>query len=95
MAETKKIMVSLPDSLLKEVDFIVSMEKKNRSEFVKEAMKFYIREKRRMEVSEKLKDGYLEMSKINLALSEMGFEQDMKELSIYETNLTGCEKMWM
>lgn len=94
MAETKKIMVSLPDSLLKEVDFIVAMEKKNRSEFVKEAMKFYLREKRKLEVSQKLKDGYLEMSNINLALAEIGFDQDMKELCMYEINLTGCEKMW-
>ncbi|CCQ96809.1 putative transcriptional regulator, CopG family [[Clostridium] ultunense Esp] len=93
MAETKRIMVSLPNSLLEEVDFIVSMEKKNRSEFVKEAMKLYIREKRRLEVSQKLKDGYVEMSKINLALAEIGFEQDMVELNIYETKLTGCEKM--
>ncbi|MCF6465482.1 CopG family ribbon-helix-helix protein [Clostridium sp. Cult2] len=93
MAETKKIMVSLPNSLLKEVDFIVSMEKKNRSEFVKEAMKLYIREKRRVEVSQRLKDGYVEMSKINLALAEIGFEQDMVELIVYETKLTGCEKM--
>jgi CopG family transcriptional regulator/antitoxin EndoAI len=93
MAETKRIMVSLPNSLLKEVDFIVSMEKKNRSEFVKEAMKLYIREKRRLEVSQRLKDGYVEMSKINLALAEIGFEQDMVELNIYETKLTGCEKM--
>ncbi len=38
-------MISLPNNLVEEVDFIVSMEKKNRSEFVKEAMKLYIREK--------------------------------------------------
>lgn len=93
MAETRRITVSLPNSLLKEVDFIVSMERKNRSEFIKEAMKLYIREKRRMEVSQRLKDGYVEMSKINLALAEIGFEQDMEELNKYETNLIGCEKM--
>lgn len=93
MAETKKIMVSLPNSLLEEVDFIVSMEKKNRSEFVKEAMKLYIREKRRVEVYEKLKDGYVEMSQINLTLAEIGLEQDMVELNVYESKLTGCEKM--
>ena len=93
MAETKRIMVSLPNSLLEEVDFIVSMEKKNRSEFVKEAMKLYIREKRKVEVSERLKDGYLEMSQINLTLAEVGFEQDMMELNVYEARLTGCEKM--
>ncbi len=93
MAETKRIMVSLPNSLLEEVDFIVSMEKKNRSEFIREAMKFYIREKRKVEICEELKNGYKEMSKINLSLAEMGFEQDMEELDVYEANLTGCEKM--
>lgn len=93
MAKTKRIMISLPNSLLEEVDFIVSMEKKNRSEFVKEAMKLYIREKRRVEVSERLKTGYVEMSQINLSLAEIGFEQDMVELNVYEENLTGREKM--
>lgn len=93
MAETKKIMVSLPNNLVEEVDFIIAMEKKNRSEFVKEAMKLYIREKRKLEVSERLKNGYLEMSKINLSFAEMGLSQDMEELNIYEVKLTGCEKM--
>lgn len=93
MAETKEIMVSLPDSLLKEVDFIVSMEKKNRNEFVKEAMKLYVREKKRMVVSQRLKAGYLEMSSINLTIAEMGFEQDVVELITYETNLNGCGRM--
>ena len=93
MAETRKIMVSLPNNLVEEVDFIVSMEDKNRSEFVREAMKLYIREKRKLEVSERLKDGYLEMSKINLSFAEMGLGQDMEELDLYEVKLTGCEKM--
>ena len=93
MAETRNIMVSLPNNLLEEVDFIVSMEEKNRNEFIKEAMKLYIREKRKLEVSEKLKDGYVEMSKINLSFAEMGLGQDMEELDIYEVKLTGCEKM--
>ncbi len=93
MAETKRIMVSLPNSLVEEVDFIVSMEKKNRSEFIKEAMKLYIREKRKVEVYEQLKYGYVEMSKINLTLAEMGgLEQDMAELNVYEAKLTGGVK---
>ena len=58
MAETKRIMISLPNSLLQEVDFIVSSEKKNRSEFIREAMKLYIREKRKVEISENMKNGY-------------------------------------
>ena len=52
MAELKKILVSLPDSLLREVDEIVAIEKKNRSEFIREAMKLYIRERHRLEIRE-------------------------------------------
>ncbi|HHV38968.1 MAG TPA: ribbon-helix-helix protein, CopG family [Tepidimicrobium sp.] len=92
MAETKKITVSIPNSLLEEVDLIVSMEKKNRNEFVKEAMKLYIREKRRLHVCERLKYGYMEMSQINLSLAESGLEQDMVELDVYESTLNGREK---
>jgi CopG family transcriptional regulator/antitoxin EndoAI len=93
LSETKRIMISLPDSLLEEVDFMVSMEQKNRSEFIREAMKLYIREKRKVDICEKLKDGYKKMSKINLSLAEMGLEQDMEELDVYEVKLTGCEKV--
>lgn len=93
MAETKRIMISLPNSLLEEVDFIVSNEKKNRSEFIREAMKLYIREKRKVEVSENMKNGYKEMSQINSSLAEVGFDQDMRELFVYEAKLTGCEKL--
>ena len=94
MAETKRIMISLPDSLLEEVDFMVSMEKKNRSQFVREAMRLYIEEKKKVEIGEKLKNGYREMSKLNSKLAELGLEEDMKELCVYEAKLTGCEKLW-
>ena len=55
MSESKRIIVSLPDSLLKEVDSIVSLEKKNRSEFIREAMILYIWERQKMEIREQWK----------------------------------------
>ena len=91
MAETKRIMISLPDSLLEEIDGIVSIEKRNRSEFIREAMKLYIRERKKIEIREMLKKGYREMGDLNLNLSEMGYEEDYKELCQYEAKLTGCE----
>ncbi|WP_425447117.1 CopG family ribbon-helix-helix protein [Dethiothermospora halolimnae] len=90
MAETKRIMISLPDSLLEEIDGIVSIEKKNRSEFIREAMKLYIRERKKMEIREELKTGYREMAQLNLALAEIGIEEDFRELCNYEDSLTGC-----
>ncbi|NLC44933.1 MAG: ribbon-helix-helix protein, CopG family [Clostridiales bacterium] len=91
MAELKKILVSLPDSLLREVDEIVSIEKKNRSEFIREAMKLYIRERHRLEIREKMKKGYEEMAKINVELTEVGLNSDMVSLEVYEAILSECE----
>lgn len=90
MAETKRIMISLPDSLLKEIDGIVCMEKKNRSQFIREAMKLYIREHKKLEIREKMKMGYREMGQINSAISEIGLAEDLNELRNYEAKLTGC-----
>ena len=91
MAELKKILVSLPDSLLQEVDAIVAIEKKNRSEFIREAMKLYIRERHRIEIREKMKKGYEEMAKINSEMTEVGLESDVRVLEEYEAILSECE----
>ncbi len=91
MADSKKIMISLPDSLLKEIDSIVSMEKINRSEFIREAMKLYIRERNKMELREQMKKGYQEMGVINLTLAELGLSLDMSSLETYESQMAECE----
>ncbi|MDD3839127.1 MAG: ribbon-helix-helix protein, CopG family [Clostridia bacterium] len=91
MAELKKILVSLPDSLLREVDEIVAMEKRNRSEFVREAMKLYLRERRKVQIREKMKKGYQEMSKINSELAESDMGIDEKLYEAYEALLAECE----
>lgn len=92
MADTKKIIINLPNSLLEEVDSLVSIDKNNRNELIKQAMQLYIREQRITKIKENMKQGYLEMSQININLSEMGLAEDIRELDVYETNLTGCEK---
>lgn len=91
MAETKRIMISLPNSLLKEVDGLLTVENKNRSEFIREAMRLYIRERKKIQMGERMKKGYEEMSQINLTLAEIGLEEDMRELDKYEVKLTRCE----
>lgn len=91
MAESKRIIVSLPDSLLREVDCVVAVEKKNRSEFIREAMKLYLREMKKQEVREKMKKGYREMASINLALAELGVSVDTQALENYEAKISECE----
>ncbi|NLY44145.1 MAG: ribbon-helix-helix protein, CopG family [Clostridiaceae bacterium] len=91
MSHLKKILVSLPDSLLQEVDSIVTDEKMNRSEFVREAMKLYIRERRRIQMRDRMKKGYQEMAEINLRLAEMCFDADSELQLKYEEKLAECE----
>ncbi|NMB33031.1 MAG: ribbon-helix-helix protein, CopG family [Clostridium sp.] len=92
MAQLKKILISLPDNLLKEVDSIVAMENINRSEFVREAMKLYIREKRRIGMRDKLKKGYQQMAEINAKLAEICFGADNDQQQKYEEGLRELEK---
>jgi len=87
LAESRKILISLPESLLKEVDSIVNMEKTNRSEFVRRTIQLYIRERRKIEVRDRLKKGYQEMAEINIKLSEIWFNVDNDLQLRYEKRL--------
>jgi len=92
LAELKKIIISLPDNLLKEVDRFVSVEKTNRSEFVREAMKLYIKERRKLEMRDKMKKGYQEMAEINIKLAEICFDADNDQQIGYEDKLGEMER---
>lgn len=91
MADSKKIIISLPNSLLKEVDDFVSIEQKNRSEFIREAMKLYLNERKKLRIREIMKKGYKEMGAMNIALSEEYIEKDVCGLDKYEKLLAESE----
>ncbi|HHX24135.1 MAG: CopG family ribbon-helix-helix protein [Tepidanaerobacteraceae bacterium] len=91
MAELKHIVISLPNNLLEKVDYFVALEKKNRSELIRDAMKLYIKEMEKLRVREQLKIGYMQMAEINIKLAEMGICEDYKDFILYETRLSECE----
>jgi CopG family transcriptional regulator/antitoxin EndoAI len=62
----KKIIVTVSDNLLSEVDSFTLLENMDRDEVFREAIKFYLCERRRQMMKEQMKKGYLEMSDINL-----------------------------
>lgn len=92
MSELRKILISLPANLLNELDSIVSVDKTNRSELVREAMKLYIRERRKIEIRDRMKKGYQEMAEINIKLAEMFFDTDCDQQSNYEERLGELER---
>lgn len=90
MAQTKRIMISLPNSLLQEVDGIVSREKINRSHLIREAMSLYIKEMKKRQIRERLQMGYVEMSKINLSLANEAVQAENEAVKTVETMVSGA-----
>ena len=81
----------MPDTLLDEADSMAYSQNVNRSEFIREAMKMYIREKKKNEIVQKLKKGYEDMAEINLEWADYCFETDCKLQQNYEEKLAECE----
>ena len=90
VADSKRIMVSLPTSLLEEVDGLINLEKKNRSELIREAMRFYLEEKRKSHMREQMRVGYLEMAQINLTLAEEFNYCEEEANSLIERKIGEC-----
>lgn len=70
-------MISLPDHLLQEVDFLVAKENSNRSEVVRQAMKSYLVERKKRFIRESMQRGYMEMAKINLNMASEAFQAEV------------------
>jgi len=73
-----------------EVGQLLPMIINGNSDLIIESLILYLKEKWDRDIYERLKCGYCEMSQINLSLAEMGLEEDMYDLDMYEARL-GCE----
>lgn len=76
------------------VDQLLPMIYYGNNDLIIGTMKFYFKEKWLENIYECFKNGYSEMSQINLSLAEIGIEQDMKDLALYEARLLGRESLW-
>ena len=69
MPLSKRIIITVPESLLCEVDEFTHVEHRSRSEIVREAIIFYLGERKKELTIEQMKKGYLEMAEINLHMA--------------------------
>lgn len=69
MPASRRIIITVPEALLCEMETVTITESKNRSEVVREAIRFYLGERRRILTREQMKKGYLEMAEINLSIA--------------------------
>ncbi|MCK9443675.1 MAG: CopG family transcriptional regulator [Tissierellaceae bacterium] len=87
MAGTKKAVTRLSKGLINQMNLMVPMEYRGNADCMGETVRAYMKNKNRMEFVKMLKEGYEEMSQINLDLAEIGLEQDICDLVVYEVRL--------
>ena len=88
---SKKILISMPCSLLDELDSAAKEEGLSRSEFIRTALKKELKALRDKKTEEYLKKGYIAMGEINLSLAEQGIDADNEQLLTYEQKLSESE----
>ncbi len=76
MRRHKRIVVSVPVGILKEVDGLSDRDERRRSDLICDAMRHYLEERKKRDLREWLRQGYLEMGQINLELAEEGLHCD-------------------
>jgi CopG family transcriptional regulator/antitoxin EndoAI len=85
-------MISLPQSLLEEVDGIVTLENRKRSEFIREAIYGILHERRRKGVRDQMRQGYLEMAQLNLTICKELFTVEEETRKYFETTMMECRR---
>jgi len=91
LSHFKKVLITISDDLLQEIDCIAEKEQKNRSLVIREVMTEYVRGRKSKSLAERLAAGYREMAEINLNMAQECFNADEDTLRHYEEKLTECE----
>lgn len=91
MAQNKKILLSLSETLVEEVDALAAKSGISRTDFIRTATAAYVAQEHKRLLREQLKEGYTQMGSINLALAEMCFEADTAAWEKSEEKLSECE----
>lgn len=86
---TTEILIKLPQQLLIELDGFAEQENVNRNEFIYRATKMYLRERKKRQIRESMRRGYMEMAKINLAIASEAIQAEYEAEHTVERLVSG------
>ncbi|MCL6454095.1 MAG: ribbon-helix-helix protein, CopG family [Alicyclobacillus sp.] len=89
MSDKRRIVLSISQQLLEQVDGIAQREQSNRSEVIREAMRAYVSERRKRDIRAALQQGYLEMARINLRIASEAFAAEQEAGGTVERLVSG------
>ena len=93
LSKSMVLKVELPEYLVKEIEIYCEQNEEKKSDFFTEAVKLYLRERKKEEVRSHLKDGYKKMAGLNQQLADEGLSSDCYSYLCYEQRLVECEKV--
>lgn len=85
----QEIVVRLPKNLLNEVDGVMRYENSDLSDFIYQATKSYLREKKKRHIRESMQRGYMEMARINLNIASEAFQAEEEAENTLERLVSG------
>ncbi|WEG12529.1 antitoxin endoai [Pullulanibacillus sp. KACC 23026] len=90
MAESsEEIKVRLPQHLLQEIDGMARLDNLNRNDFLSQAVSSYLKERNKRQIREAMRQGYMEMAKINLNLASEAFIAEEEAENTLERLVSG------
>lgn len=92
MSKQKKILLTLPEDLLSEIDKLIDNASISRSEFIREGLRFYVQNQKNENIRKSLERGYKEVGSLNLQIAEDCINADNLQLENYLEMLSECEK---
>lgn len=84
-----EITVRLPKQLVSELDSYADSENVNLNELVYRATNMYLREKKKRQIRESMRRGYMEMAKINLSIASEAFQAEYEAEHTVEKLVSG------
>src|SRR5579875_387829 len=88
-SSTTEIKIRLPQQMIAELDGFAEQENVNRNEFIYRATKMYLRERRKRQIRESMRRGYMEMAKINLAIASEAIQAEYEAEHTVERLVSG------
>lgn len=85
----QEILVKLPKNLLNEVDGLMKYENKDLSDFICQATKSYLQNKKNEHIFKVMQKGYEEMGRINLTIASEAFQAEEEADTTLERSVIG------
>ncbi|KHD84600.1 CopG family ribbon-helix-helix protein [Heyndrickxia ginsengihumi] len=84
-----EILIRLPQQLLTELDGFAETENMNRDELIYRATKMYLKERKKRQIRETMRRGYMEMAKINLSIATEAIQAEYEAEHTVESLVSG------